>query len=216
MTLAHIRAFFVEQTVAVWHDQTRQLLCRKPWKFSKTSPSIVISVQWSECFYFQKGIISFENRWTTKSDLQRSFFSLKFASLKVVLRMFQLLRIPSKFSLRTLSTNAIETRFTHIPRTQELPETIAPVFSIDATDALQAFKAKKREHINKYQNHKLDVGSSQIQGVFLSLSLFTLPPSILTFTSFPTVAILTEKIRKLAAHLTENKKDKSAFRGFTV
>jgi hypothetical protein len=85
--------------------------------------------------------------------------------------MFQLLRIPSKFSIRSLSTSAFETRYTHIPRVQELPEAIAPVFSIDSTDAKEAFKAKKREYINKYQSHQLDVGSSQIQGTHSTVSL---------------------------------------------
>lgn len=114
------------------------------------------------------------------------------------------LRRTSKLSLRLFSTTfpapstpstvAVETRYTHLPSSsQTLSSVIAPIFSTNTSDTKQAFQSVKRKYIEKYQNHKLDVGSSQIQ-----------------------VAILTEKIRLLAAHLQEHKKDKSAFRGFNV
>ncbi len=87
----------------------------------------------------------------------------------------------------SLSSNTIPspipvtTRYTHLPREQEVPATIAPVFSLDQTDTEGAFKAKKREYIEKYQSHKLDTGSSQIQGLFLVPYLFFLSLIVFPF-----------------------------------
>ena len=101
-----------------------------------------------------------------------------------------------KWIQRSFSTSPVKIRYTHLPTSTTLPSissTISPVFSASGSDTKQLFKLKKREYIEKYQSHQLDVGSSQVQ-----------------------VAILTEKIRLLGIHLQENKKDKSAFRGFNV
>jgi hypothetical protein len=106
------------------------------------------------------------------------------------------IRFSWKLMQRSFSTSPVEIRYTHLPSSTTIPSispTISPVFSASGSDTKQLFKLKKREYIEKYQNHQLDVGSSQVQ-----------------------VAILTEKIRLLAIHLQENKKDKSAFRGFNV
>jgi ribosomal protein S15 len=106
------------------------------------------------------------------------------------------MRFSWKLMQRSFSTSPVEIRYTHLPSSATIPpisSTVSPVFSASASDTKQLFKLKKREYIEKYQNHQLDVGSSQVQ-----------------------VAILTEKIRLLAIHLQENKKDKSAFRGFNV
>lgn len=67
----------------------------------------------------------------------------------------------SKFST---STTLIETRYTHLPSHQHIPNNLKSIFSIESANKNELLKIKKRNNINKYQLHSLDVGSSQVQG----------------------------------------------------
>ena len=75
----------------------------------------------------------------------------------------------NRLFLRFCSTSSIqkvETRYRHIPRFQEIRnKIIEPVFSINSTNTNETLKLKQRQHIEKYQMHPLDVGSSQVQGI---------------------------------------------------
>lgn len=118
--------------------------------------------------------VVFENKNKNKTLLVREMFMLKRSnqiinsfknylstSINITTNKNQLLTAP------ILSTEPIklETRYTHIPRLQEIPnEIIAPVFSSLSVSVKEELSLKKRQHIESYRIHQLDVGSSQIQG----------------------------------------------------